>query len=133
MIFVFNFQLFSNRPWYKNIQDYFLFIHNFGIDTCETTLNSTVIKDVLNTKNSYDVVLMEHFNNDCMMAVAWILKAPVIGLSSCAMMPWHYDRLESPLIPSYMPTVWEGYSENMNFWQRLNNWITINAFNLIYR
>ncbi|XP_055326702.1 UDP-glucosyltransferase 2-like [Sitodiplosis mosellana] len=111
-------------------------INGGGIDTCELALNSTVIKNILksiNKENRYDVILTEVFNSDCMMAVAWKLKAPVIGLSSCVMMPWHYDRLGNPFIPSYMPGLFVGSSENMNFLERLNNWFTVNAMKLIYK
>lgn len=76
---------------------------------------------------------MEQFNNDCMMAVAWKLKAPVIAMSSCNLMPWHYDRLGNPLIPSYIPGLFLGYSDNMKLWQRLNNWIGINVVKLMYQ
>lgn len=125
-------QWFSNRPWYKHFQDFFL-IYKWGLDTCESALNSTVIKNILNVKKSYDVILVEQFNNDCMMAVAWKLKAPVIGLSSCALMPWHYDRLGSPFNPSYMPTIFTGSSDDMNLRERLNNWVIYHVFNILYR
>lgn len=104
MIFYLNLQWFSHRPWYSHFREFFL-LYQWGIDACDLALNSTVIKNILNKKNKYDVILMEQFNNDCMMAIAWKLKAPVIGMSSCVLMPWHYDRLGNPLIPSYVPAL----------------------------
>lgn len=76
---------------------------------------------------------MEQFNADCMMPIAWKLQAPVIALSSCAMMPWHYDRVGQPLIPSYVPALFMGYSDEMTFTQRLNNWIAVYGLKFLYK
>lgn len=52
-------------------------------DTCERTLSSLAIKNVFNQgrREPFDLVIVELFNSDCMLAVAEKLKAPVIGLS----------------------------------------------------
>lgn len=76
---------------------------------------------------------MEQFNADCMMGVAWKLNAPVIGLSTTVPMPWHYDRVGSPLIPSFMPSLFVGYSDEMSFVQRLNNWLATNVIKQMYK
>lgn len=103
------------------------------MDACELALNSTAIQNLLNTRPKYDVILMEQFNSECMMGVAWKLKAPIIGLSSCVMMPWHYDRVGQPLIASYVPALFLGLSENMTYAERLGNWITLNGLKLMYK
>lgn len=84
-------------------------------------------------KQPFDVIIMEQFNSDCMMGVAWKLQAPVIGLSSCALMPWHYDRVGNPHISSYVPALFMGYSDNMSYAARLANWLTIHGMKLLYR
>ncbi|XP_055307346.1 UDP-glycosyltransferase UGT5-like [Sitodiplosis mosellana] len=127
-----NLEWFSHRPWYMHFQEFFL-LYQWGVDACELALNSTVVKNILNKKSKYDVILLEQFNNDCMMAVAWKLKAPVIGLSSCVLMPWHYDRLGNPLIPSYVPGLFVGSSDKMDFLERLNNWFAVNGLKLMYQ
>lgn len=96
-------------------------------------MNSSAIKEVLNTKEPYDIIVMEQFNTDCMMGVAWKLQAPVIGLSSCALMPWHYERIGNPLIASYVPALFKGHSDKMDFSERLSNWIAIYGMKLLYR
>lgn len=67
------------------------------------------------------------------MGVAHILQAPVIGLSSCAMMPWHYERMGMPIIPSYMPAELLGQSEEMSLGGRFANWVTFHAMNAMYK
>lgn len=101
------------------------------MDGCENSLNSSAIQTVL--KQKFDVILMEQFNSDCMMGVAWKINAPVIGLTSCVLMPWHYDRVGTPLIPSYMPALFLGYSDEMSYLERISNWVAINVFKLMYK
>lgn len=103
------------------------------MQACENSLNSTIIQNLLNTKQQFDVILMEQFNSDCMMGVAWKLQAPVIGLSSCVMMPWHYDRVGHPLIPSYVPALFLGLSDKMSYTERLSNWIAVHGTKLMYK
>lgn len=99
---------------------------------CEAAFNSTTMQTLLNTRQKFDVILVEQFNSDCMMGVAWKLQAPVIGLSSCLMMPWHYDRVGQPSIPSYIPTLMMGYSDQMTYSERLANWITSTGMKILY-
>lgn len=68
---------------------------------------------------------METFNTDCLYGVAWKLQAPVISLSSCNLMPWHYDRVGNPHIPSYVPSLFMEHSDKMTFSQRLMNFLDI--------
>lgn len=80
----------------------------------------------------YDVILMEQFNSDCMFGLAHILKAPVIALSSCAQMPWHYERMGNPQTPSLTPALFMGYSDQMSFRERLSNWIAHYGMKALY-
>lgn len=102
-------------------------LHNWGVESCENAYNSSAIRKVLATKQRYDLIIMEQFNTDCMMGVAWKLQAPVIGLSSCALMPWHYARVGQPHIPSYVPALFMGAADTMGFGQRLSNWLTVHG------
>lgn len=111
----------------------FFRITGWGSEACELALNSPAIQTLLKSQETFDVILMEQFNADCMMGVAWKLNAPVIGLSSCVLMPWHFDRVGSPLIPSYMPSLFVGSSDNMSFLGRLNNWIAVHVMNQMYK
>lgn len=108
-------------------------LKSWGEQSCQNVLNSTAIKKVLAVKLPFDVIIMEQFNSDCMMGIAWKLQAPVIGLSSCAMMPWHYDRVGNPHIPSHVPALFMGYTDNMSYTARLANWLTIHGMKLLYR
>lgn len=124
--------MFKNPAWSTYIREFWI-LREMGEKECEVTFNSPALQSILNSKEKYDVILLEQFHNDCMMAIAWKLKAPVIALSSCLIMPWHYDRLGNPLLPSYIPNALIGYSQKMDFLQRFNNWIAVHVLNLMYR
>lgn len=104
-------------------------LRNWGAQSCETALNSTAIKKVLKSKQRYDIIIMEQFNTDCMTALAYKLQVPFIGLSSCALMPWHYDRMGTPHIPSYISALFMGGTDQMDFGHRTANWLTVHAMN----
>lgn len=76
---------------------------------------------------------MEQFNAECMNGVAWKLNVPTIGMSSCAMMPWHYERFSNPWILSYISSMPLGFSDNMSYTERLMNFVSMNAFKLMYK
>lgn len=110
-------------------------LNSWGIDACDLTLNSSAIKNVLNQgrREPFDLIIVEQFNSDCMLGVAHILEAPVIGLSSCNIMPWHFSRIGLPYEPGFFPTTFIGGSDNMNFATRLSNWFTFVYMNVMYR
>lgn len=107
----------------------------WGVEACEHCLNSSAIKNVLNQgrREPFDLIIAEQFNTDCMLGVAHKLKAPVIGLSSCNIMPWHFPRIGLPYEPGFYPTTFIGGSDNMNFYHRLSNWFTFTYMNVMYR
>lgn len=123
--------MFSNRPFFQPLMEMYK-LYGYGMESCDSALNSTVIQNLLNTNQKFDVILVELFNNDCMMGVAWKLNAPVIGLSSCMLMPWHYDRFGNPLIFSYITGQPLGYTDNMTYMQRLTNWFIMNTYKIFY-
>ncbi|XP_055920857.1 UDP-glucosyltransferase 2-like isoform X1 [Eupeodes corollae] len=126
-----NLQLFENRPIYSHFLEFFL-LHEWGKEACNHTIKSPALAQVLKHKNRYDVIIMEQFNTDCLMGVAHVLKAPVIALSSCALMPWHYERFGNPIIPSYIPALFMGQAEKMDFLSRVGNWISFHGLNFLY-
>lgn len=126
-----NLKVFENRPFYSHFLEFFM-LHEWGKEACNLTIKSPALAQALKQKIPYDIVLMEQFNTDCLMAVAHILKVPVIGLSSCALMPWHYERVGNPIIPSYIPALFLGQSEKMGFLHRVANWVSFHGLNFLY-
>jgi len=108
-------------------------LHDWGLRSCKVALNSPLITQLLKSPIRYDVILLEHFSNDCMAAVAHLLNAPVIALSSCAIMPWHYKRMGSPFINPIMPMNFLPYTDEMSLIDRLNNFFHFHTVNTLYK
>lgn len=68
-----------------------------------------------------------------MLGIAHKLKAPIIGTSSCNIMPWHFPRIGLPYEPGFYPTTFIGASDNMSFSSRISNWFTFVYMNTLYR
>ncbi len=128
----FCYQIFEPQSSFRYIADLYKFSYRER-DACEIAFQSEPIQNILNNHQKFDVILMELHLSDCMMGVAWKLKAPVIGLPCCGMSPWHYDRVAQPLITSYVPNLLLGHTDRMTFRQRLNNWISVNSMNFIHK
>jgi glucuronosyltransferase len=108
----------------------------WGINSCNSTINSLAIKNILyqGRREPFDLVIVEQFNSDCMLGVAKLLNAPIIGLSSCNIMPWHFPKIGLPFEPSFYPTTFIGASDRMSsFWTRLSNWFTFTYMNIAYK
>jgi glucuronosyltransferase len=80
----------------------------------------------------FDLIIVESFNTDCMLGVAHLLNIPVVALSSCSLMPWHYDRFALPDSPSFIPSQFVGFSEEMSFYERLVNWWIVKTIKAMY-
>lgn len=90
---------------------------------CEKILTRHSLGEVL--RREYDVVLMENFNSDCMLGLLYVHKnnAPIVGLSSCGVMPWSPERFGLPDNPAYVPIRTTSFTDTMSFQQRLENTI----------
>ncbi|KOB69869.1 UDP-glycosyltransferase UGT46B1, partial [Operophtera brumata] len=88
---------------------------------CEKLLYSDVLKEFIEVKEDYDVIIVEHFTSDCMMGLVHNYGLPSVGLSSCAFLPWTPSRLGAPDNPSYVPGMTLPFTDDMTFFERLQN------------
>lgn len=108
---------------------------DWGKQSCENALTSPQLQHFIRTNSEkFDLVIMEIFNTECPLGIAHKIqpKAPVIALSSCPMMSWHYARVSMPHLASYMPVLFSSNSQKMSFVERLQNWFTIHSHNFLY-
>lgn len=103
----------------RNIIDNY-WLAQIGAQNCEA-LNFPQIQNLITSNKTFDLIINEHFNTDCFMALNYILKTPNIGIGSCTMMPWLYDRFGIPNNPSYMPVNLLHYGDEMTFFERVIN------------
>lgn len=107
--------------------------YGWGVTACDNAYNSTELQIILRDKTHFDVIIMEQFNTDCLIGVPWHLKSPVISMSSCVLMPWHYSRIGTPQLPSLIPSLFAHSSEKMTLRERFVNFVEVFAWRFIYR
>lgn len=105
---------------------------NCGIDVCKAVLATPVFQKLKNTSKKYDLVITEIFGADCMLGFGFYFKTPIITLTSSINLPWGSDRFGNPDNPSYIPTYFSRFSSEMNFFERLENTITLISAKLLY-
>ncbi|XP_018325090.1 UDP-glucuronosyltransferase 1-8 isoform X3 [Agrilus planipennis] len=117
----------SRRVKYEGV----LLIKMFADLTCGPLLSSPQVQNFLKGDLSYDVILVEFFNSNCMMAIVEKVKAPTIALSSCVVMPQWNDHFGNPDNPSYIPVMFMDYSDQLSFLERVENTVML-VFNKLY-
>ncbi|XP_044262534.1 UDP-glycosyltransferase UGT5-like [Tribolium madens] len=97
------------------------------LEMTELTLNHTNFKKFINSKEIFDVVIVEQFMNEALKALAPHFKAPLITLSTVGANAWVNLLEGNPAPPSYVPHVILSYSSNMSFYER-----TVNSLMSVY-
>lgn len=122
------------RTW-KGLIDEYVGLHVEGQESCERLYESGYIQQVLqrHKRKPYDIVITEYFNSDCQLVVPYLMKTPIIGLSSCLLMPWYYDRILLPDIPSFVQSEFIGFATPLNWQERLTNFLQAKVLSLLYR
>lgn len=100
--------------------------------SCES-LQSKEVKQLAESEVQFDLILMEMFVCDCFLGFVHKFQAPLIGLSSCVVLPWHYQYFGLPEDPAYIPSLFLPFSDEMNLLERSENLImnlySKNSFN----
>ncbi|KAM7352222.1 UDP-glycosyltransferase UGT5-like isoform 2-T2 [Cochliomyia hominivorax] len=119
----------------KGLFSEFIDLHNKGQMSCKMFYESGYVQEVLqrHEQQPYDLVITEYFNTDCQMVLPFLMKTPVVGLSSCLLMPWHYDRILMPDTPSFVQSEFIGFRTPLNWHERLMNFIQAKFLTLLYR
>ncbi|XP_058453405.1 UDP-glucosyltransferase 2-like [Malaya genurostris] len=130
----FSLENFSRRTFWDNFKEFYE-LARWGYETCTAALNSSAIDRIVEIHKSqpFDLIVTEFFSTDCMVGLSHVLRVPLVGLSSCALMPWHYDRVGLPDSPAYIPSEFSTFSERMSFWERFENWLVTRTVKLLYR
>uniref|UniRef100_A0A182MLU6 Uncharacterized protein n=1 Tax=Anopheles culicifacies TaxID=139723 RepID=A0A182MLU6_9DIPT len=130
----FSLEDFTGRNFFDNFKEFYE-LAAWGVSSCKASLNSSAIDEVLaaHRKAPFDLVIMEFFATDCMAGIGWLMQVPLVGLSSCALMPWHYDRIGLPDSPSYIPSEFSSSSEEMSLLERVENWLVTRVVKNLYR
>jgi hypothetical protein len=95
------------------------------------TLANQNVQRLMNSGEEFDVIIVEHFLNDALVGLGHHFKAPVVLLSSVISSVMNNYIFANPAPASYVPSKGGVVTKHMNFWQRLQNLLTVCFFNLI--
>lgn len=87
----------------------------------DVTKTCSPLANLLTSSAKYDLFITETFHHDVPLVFAVKFKVPLITITPNAMFPWLSDRMGNTNNPSYIPTLEIGLSEEMTFWQRVEN------------
>ncbi|XP_049764765.1 UDP-glucosyltransferase 2-like [Schistocerca cancellata] len=96
--------------------------HELGVGCCVNEMKHPALQDWLKSEHRFDLVIMERLPYQCYYGLVHkVGSPPLVGfLTLPAMLPAYY-AIGNPINPAYLPDVFIGYSDHMNFWQRLYN------------
>ncbi|XP_046612428.1 UDP-glucosyltransferase 2-like [Neodiprion virginianus] len=118
-----NFTLWTNAKYlWKN-----------GVGICRPVFEHPGVKELLDTKERFDLTIFEIFGTDCFLGFAEKFGTPFVGVTSSIAMPWLPDALSNPDNPSYIPHFFSRYPGHMSFHERLLNAVYLLALKIGYR
>lgn len=123
-----------SRSLWVLLEEYYDLYGN-GQSACELLYTSGHVAKVLDRHKvkPYDLLITEYFSTDCQLAMAKLLNLPIIGLSTCALMPYFYDRIDLPDTPSYIQSEFVGFAQPLEWHERLLNFAQAKLLKLLYR
>lgn len=109
-----------------------VFLRQFSRLFCKNNFESPALRDFLKSNQKFDLIISEYFQSDCFAGFVHKLEAPVIGISSCTVMPWMHERFGNPTNPSYLPNNFFDFSDRMSFSERVINFVAQTSHVLYY-
>ncbi|XP_061717978.1 UDP-glycosyltransferase UGT5-like isoform X1 [Cydia pomonella] len=117
---------------YLSVLGMAIFLVTSGTDNCRVLLQNKEVQNLWKSKTKFDVILVEQFQSDCALGLAYELGAPVVGLTSHTPMTWHYERFGMPSNPSYVPSLFFGGGTKPTLYQRIEAFFFNTYFNTLY-
>lgn len=87
----------------------------------ERTFSHPDVKALIDSGGRFDLVITELWNSDVFLGFGHRFRAPVVLMSSCALLPWANARFATPDNPSYIPTSFFTRFGRLDFGDRLRN------------
>ncbi|XP_072938667.1 UDP-glucosyltransferase 2-like [Epargyreus clarus] len=94
-----------------------------NLHLCKRILDSEMFEEFIAAKGDYDVILVEHFNSDCMLGIIHNYGLPSVGLMSTSMLPWTPRRVGASDNPAHIPEMMMPFTSEMSFFERIQNTI----------
>ncbi|XP_052750704.1 uncharacterized protein LOC113512976 [Galleria mellonella] len=105
----------------------------YGTADCKMVLANENVQNLWKQQKKFDLVVTEQFNSDCSLGIAYKLNAPVVGISSHKIMPFHMNRFGIGYNPSYMPFIALEGGTKPTLYQRVERVVSHYYFNFLYK
>ncbi len=93
--------------------------HTFRMEnTCKACYSDPIFHQLLNSKEKFDLVVIEAFMNECMLPFVVQFDAPFAYLSPLPPMPWMLEPTCSPMSVQEYPFLGLDFTNEMNLLQR---------------
>jgi hypothetical protein len=99
---------------------------------CRAIYEDPVFHQLMNSKERYDLIILDGFSNDCTLLLAEVFDVPFIYLNCVPPSPWLLYAIGSPLALDHFPNP-AGTRDKMDVWQRTFNTVTSVGALFIYR
>ncbi|KAG7207218.1 hypothetical protein KM043_008895 [Ampulex compressa] len=105
-----------------------------GNEVCELLGVPEIQKIIRNPPNDppYDVVLAQYHTAHCYMALGWLLKIPVVGVTSTVETSYLEDTAGNPLNDAFYPRYYSKKPRLDGFWDRAYNFLHNLRFKRMY-
>lgn len=104
--------------------DNFLWVSEFGFETCKDVIQSKQVHDLEQSGRKFDLLILEIFNTDCFFSFSQLFSCPYIAFSSCNTFPHHNLRVGNPDSLAFSSNVFYPMSRHMNLVDRVMNTVT---------
>lgn len=94
---------------------------NLGLPMTENALSDRKVQALINSNETFDVVISEIFANEAHMGFAHHFKAPLVLFSSIYPSEWTNFFVGNPMPPSYVAHSGSGYTTPMGLSERIGN------------
>lgn len=103
------------------------------VESCDIVSRVPAVKTLLNSTETFDLVIVEVFGSDCFLPLGVKYGAPVVGLLSSVPLPWVNEQLGNPEATAYVPSYMVGYGQRMSLWERFSNTVAVIIAKILYK
>lgn len=89
----------------------------------EMVLNDEKVQRLINSNETFDLILLEQVANEPLMAFAHHFQAPLVLFSTIGASEWVNHLVANPAPFSYVPHTLTKFSTQMNIWERTQNFL----------
>ena len=101
----------------------FLFVGNMMETVCRESFALPIIAEIM--KEKYDLIFFSPFFNECLYGLLYKLNTTVVLFQPVSTLSWVAGNLGTPSPPSFTPSVFTGFTDQMTYPERVMNFITI--------